>query len=190
MSGPKTPVDAAGVEAQAEEALLQLGDVVPVDEMAGGVPQQPVAEPPASRVERGEGPGADDPVDEQPALLLEGADRGVEPVVEGLGRAVERRLGRLRRQRTRGDEPVAEVTDHGSPVAETGREAGTRFGHVPPLGNWSGDGRLRGSRRAGAGLGGCWAQRTIADRPPYSAPTPTGFSEPADAGDGIAQLAM
>ena len=45
--GTEEPVDPARVEAEAEQSFLQLGDVVAADQVARGVPQQPVAELPA-----------------------------------------------------------------------------------------------------------------------------------------------
>ena len=147
--GTEQPVDPAGVEPQAEQSFLQLGDVVAADQVAGGVPQQPVAELPLGGVERGVGPGSDDAVDEQAALLLERADGDVELVVEDLGGPVDGRVRGGRTQRSRGGEAVPEVADDGSAVAETGLKAGTRFGHVPPLTELSGDGRAaRGRLRA------------------------------------------
>ena len=162
------------MEPQAEQPLLQLGDIVTADQVPGGVPQQPVAELPPGGVERGVGPGSDDAVDEQAALLLERADGGVELLVEDFGGPVDDRVRGERAQGSRGGEAVPEVADDGSAVAETGRKAGTRFGHVPPS---------RSSRETGglreAGCGRSETVRTIADGEAKSAPTPTGFREPA-----------
>ena len=180
--GPEEPVDPARVEAEAEESLLELGDVVAADQVPGGVSQQPVAELPLGCVERCVGPGPDDAVDEQPASLLERADGRVELLVEDLrgpvGRpvrgAVRGAVGGLTTQCPGGREAVAEVADDGSVVAESGLEAGTRFGHVPPS---------RSSRETGglldAGCGRSKTVRTIADAAAKSAPTHTGLREPA-----------
>ena len=66
-------VDPADLEAEVEQPALQGVDVVAGHQVAGQVGQDPVAEPPAGLVEATEGQRADDAVDGQAALLLEGA---------------------------------------------------------------------------------------------------------------------
>ena len=66
-------VDAADPEAEVEQPALQGVDVVAGHQVAGQVGQDPVAEPPAGLVEATEGQRADDAVDGEAALLLEGA---------------------------------------------------------------------------------------------------------------------
>ena len=71
--GTEVAVDAADAEAEVEQTALQGVDVVAGDEAARQVGQDPVTELPPSLVETSEGERADDAVDRQAALLLEGA---------------------------------------------------------------------------------------------------------------------
>ena len=75
-------VGPAGGEAEGVQAPLQLGDVVAGHEVAGDVGEHAVAELPARLLEAPEGVRPDDPVDGDPALLLEGAHGTIELVVE------------------------------------------------------------------------------------------------------------
>jgi hypothetical protein len=91
-------VDAVGPadpEAEVEQPLLQGEDVVTAGQAAGNVGEQPVTEPPAGFVEDPVGERADDAVDGQPTLLLEGAHRPVEVGVEGVTRHARVGGGRL-----------------------------------------------------------------------------------------------
>ena len=82
-------VDLAGREAELGEAGLQGHDVVALDEVLGDVAQHAVAERPARTVEDGIRGASDDAVDDEPAPLLEGLDRLLDPlVVDGLAEAV------------------------------------------------------------------------------------------------------
>jgi hypothetical protein len=78
---PEDAVGAPGVEAQLEQSLLQGRHVV-ADVRPGGQRQQPVPQSPAGSGQRRVGLGADDPVDGQPAPLLELAQRLVGELVE------------------------------------------------------------------------------------------------------------
>ena len=75
-------VDAADPETEVEQAALERVDVVADQQVAGEVGQDPVAEPPARFVEAPEGQRADDAVDGQAALLLEGAYGELDASVE------------------------------------------------------------------------------------------------------------
>ena len=85
--GPEPAVGATGEHPEPQQLALQLEHVVAELQVAGHVPQDPVADPPPGGVERPGGVGADDAVGVQPAVLLEGAHRELEVVVERLGRS-------------------------------------------------------------------------------------------------------
>ncbi len=78
----EVPVDQAGVEPEILQPGLQGGDVVAVHRGAELMVQRAGAEPVGRLLQRAVGRLADDAVDQQPAVLLEGAHRVVEVVVE------------------------------------------------------------------------------------------------------------
>ena len=81
---PEVPVDQAGVETEVLEAGLQCGDVVAVKGGAELVIQRARTEPVRGLLQRAVGGLADDAVDQQSAVLLEGTHRLVEFGVEQL----------------------------------------------------------------------------------------------------------
>ena len=85
---PEVAVDQAGVEPEILQPGLQGGDVVAVHRRAELMVQRAGAEPVRRLLQRTVGRLADDAVDQQPAVLLEGAHRMVEIVVEHVHRDV------------------------------------------------------------------------------------------------------
>ena len=75
------PVNPTGVEPERTEALLQLSDIVPPDHRGSSV-QEPIAEPPARLHQSGPRLWTTDPVDPEPASVLEGLHRGTSSVRE------------------------------------------------------------------------------------------------------------
>ena len=73
--GTEHAVDPVGGEPEGQEALLQLGHVVALQQMAGGVGEQAVAQLPAGPVEGDVGLGSDHAVDHQTSPLLECSHR-------------------------------------------------------------------------------------------------------------------
>ena len=74
VSGAEDPVDPGDREPELLQLRLQRQDVVTGQRVRDDVRQQPVAQPPARVVDRPVRLRADDPVDHQPALLLEPPD--------------------------------------------------------------------------------------------------------------------
>ena len=106
-------VDPADLEAEVEQPALQGVDVVAGHQAAGQVGEDPVAELPAGLVETTEGQRADDAVDGEAALLLEGAYGELDgAVVHALG------IG----------DGVTTVVEKADPVEQTGDlgDGGTR----------------------------------------------------------------
>src|SRR3954468_10247971 len=80
--GPEDAVDASWVKPEVVQAALQYGYVVTVLHMAGAVAQHSVAELPAGTIQPAPGRRPDDPIGDESALLLKGADRALGVVVE------------------------------------------------------------------------------------------------------------
>ena len=83
---PKCPSTRPGVEAEVLQPGLQRRDVVTVERGAELVIQRARAEPVGGLLQRAVGGLADNAVDQQSAMLLEGTHRLVEFVVEQLER--------------------------------------------------------------------------------------------------------
>jgi hypothetical protein len=112
----EVPVDAPHPEAQVEQTTLQRVDVVPGDQVAGEVGEDPVTESPPGLVEATEGERAHHTVHGQPTLLLEGAYGELDPPVVDV--ATRRGLRRgLRGPGVTGRRTLVEQTD---PFQEAG----------------------------------------------------------------------
>jgi len=80
--GSEDSIGPPGVEAEFGETSLELSDVVAAHHVAGHVGQHAVTQLPAGFIQSTESVGSDDAVDGDAALLLEGADRSIEVVIE------------------------------------------------------------------------------------------------------------
>jgi hypothetical protein len=115
---PEDAVDAARVEAQVVESLLQRRDVVAVLHVTGTISQHSVAEPPARTFKTTPCRWPHHAVGDQAALLLEGPHGSVDGLIERGVPLVTVALSRLAGEQAEQREVVADLCDSGSAVAE------------------------------------------------------------------------